>query len=508
MPTTISTLLEDRDLALSILVPGDEALHEAPLAWAHSSDLADPTPWLTEGGLLLTDGVSFMESATPEDLRAYVDRLQGARIVALGFAVGIAHDAVPEALIEACEAAGLPLLQVPQATPFMQIIRHVSDAIAKDDRARLEASLDAQRAVARAALRPDGLRAILTELELRLGTWVAMFDSSGERVEVATRRAIPADAAGPVAEAAARLLAKGRPGSMRLDDAGVTATLETIGRRAPLRGALAVGTAKGLDTAGADLVSSVIALAGIALEQSRTLDSARRRLRLGILELLRSGTFDVADSTARALWGGLPEEPLIVTLAEPGTDGGGLLEQLGAFADRHHGRMFFAEWEDRIVIVTSRGDETLVGPFLERAQARAGASGAIEWDDLDRGLDESARALASTTDGRPLARFPDLATRGLLTYLEESGGEAVAHRLLAPLLEDPDDAPLLEATAVWLEHLGQWDPAARALGVHRQTLRSRVGTTGRRLGLDLDRMDDRAELWAALTLLRRTPTRP
>ncbi|WP_062203826.1 PucR family transcriptional regulator [Demequina salsinemoris] len=505
MPTTLTTLLEDRDLALSVLVPGDPALHDAPLAWAHSSDLADPTPWLTEGGLLLTDGVSFMESATLAAVEEYVTRLQDAGILALGFAVGIAHDSVPEALITACDHARLPLLQVPQATPFMQIIRHVSDAIAKDDRARLEASLDAQRAVARAALRPDGLRAILTELELRLGTWVAMFDSSGERVEVDTRRAVPAEAEGPVTEAAARLLAKGRPGSMRLDDAGVTATLETIGRSSPLRGVLAVGAAKSLDTAGADLVSSVIALAGIALEQSRTLDAARRRLRLGILELLRSGTFDVADSTARALWGGLPVAPLVVTLAEPGADSGGLLEQLGAFAERHHGRVFFAEWEGRIVIVTSRGDETLVVPFLERSQARAGTSGPVDWDALNRGLDEASRALATTTPGRTIARFPDLATRGLLTYLEESGGEAVAHRLLAPLLADPDDAPLIEAVGVWLEHLGQWDPAARALGVHRQTLRSRVGTVGRRLGLDLERMDDRAELWAALTLLRRTP---
>ncbi|MDN4472005.1 PucR family transcriptional regulator [Demequina zhanjiangensis] len=506
MPTTLTTLVEDRALSLTTLVEGDPALHDEPLAWAHSSDLADPTPWLAEGGLLLTDGVSFMERATPAQLHEYVVRLQRARVIALGFAIGIAHDTVPPALIEACEKEGLPLLQVPQATPFMQIIRHVSDAIAKDERARLEASLDAQRAVARAALRPDGLRAILSELELRLGTWVAMFDASGERVDVVTRREVPDHAVGPVTEAARKLLSRGRPGSVRLDDAGVTATLETIGRRSPLRGVLAVGSAGDLDLAGADLVSSVIALAGIALEQSRTLDTARRRLRSGILELLLEGAFDVADSTARALWGGLPSEPLVVTVAASDSPGWGLLEQLETFADRHHGRIFFAERDGQVVAVTARGDEMLTLPFLERSSVRAGSSGPVAWAELDRGMDEAARALATTTSGRPLARFPELAERGVLTYLAEAGGEAVAHRLLAPLLEDPADRQLIDAVGVWLAHLGQWDPASRALGIHRQTLRSRVAIAGRQLGLDLERMDDRAELWAALSLLRLTPS--
>ncbi|WNM27819.1 PucR family transcriptional regulator [Demequina capsici] len=505
MPTTLATLLQDAPLGLSLKVPGrSEALTE-PLAWAHASDLADPTPWLVEGGLLLTDGVQFRDDASAQAATAYVDRLTTRGVLALGFAEGIVHPQIPATVVDACARVEMPLLKVPRGTPFMQIIRHVSDAIARDERSRLEASLDAQRAVARAALRPDGLRAILAELEVRLGTWVALFDASGERVEIATRLNVPADASSIVEEAARRLLAKGRPGTIRLDDEGLTATLETIGRRAPLRGVLAVGSAGDLDSAGADLVSSVIALAGIALEQSRTLETARRRLRAGILELLRAGAFQVAESTASALWGSLPQGPVVVTMVAPeGTDTT-LTEQLETFADRHQGRVFFAERDGALVLVAAQGDERLALPFLERAGLRAGMSGPISWTELDRGLDEARRAWASASASRPVAKFPELARRGMLSYLEEAGGEAVARRLLAPLLGDPADAQLIEAAGVWLENLGQWDPAARALGIHRQTLRSRVAVAGRRLGLDLERVDDRTELWTALTLTRMTP---
>ena len=45
---------------------------------------------------------------------------------------GVNYDEVPEALVEAAEEAGLPLLEVPRRTPFIAISKAVSAAIAAD----------------------------------------------------------------------------------------------------------------------------------------------------------------------------------------------------------------------------------------------------------------------------------------------------------------------------------------------------------------------------------------
>ena len=50
----------------------------------------------------------------------------------------------------------------------------------------------------------------------------------------------------------------------------------------------------------------------------------------------------------------------------------------------------------------------------------------------------------------------------------------------------------------WLEHGGQFDATAQALGVHRHTVRSRVALAERLLGRDLSGFHARADLWAAL----------
>jgi DNA-binding PucR family transcriptional regulator len=100
----------------------------------------------------------------------------------------------------------------------------------------------------------------------------------------------------------------------------------------------------------------------------------------------------------------------------------------------------------------------------------------------------------------------ELAAEGMLGLLEAAGGADVARRILLPLNARPaaEREMLTNAVAVWLSHNGAWDPSARELDVHRHTLRHRVSVIERLLGLDLSQFADRAELWAALQLVRRS----
>jgi purine catabolism regulator len=510
VPTTLRALLAAPAFHLTLLAGAESSspVLDEPLLWAHNSDLLDPTPWLQPGGLLLTDGMHLSADSPAAEVDAYVARLVGTGTRGLGFAVGIIHDEVPSVLRDACARRKLPLLEVADRTPFMSIIRHVSDVLAAEQRERLEWSLDAQRAIARAALRPDGLGAILTELERRLDCWVALYDSIGNRIDVRTRLAMPVEAEAVVDDAVGAALARGNRSSARVILGSEAVTVQTVGQRGRIRGALAVGTAAPLDAAGSDLVASVIALASIALEQSRAVETARRQLRSGLLELLLAGVIDVAGRTAQRLGGRLPEAPVRVAVLSAPVEGQSLLDELDLLAGEDAGRVFVAERDVEVVAVVGADD----GGALERVLARhgmpVGFSAPIEWDELPRGLVEARQAAARTRADQPVVRFERLADEGMFGLLRASGAETIARRLLAPLLVLPvaEREMYVRTATVWLAHNGSWDPPSKELGVHRQTLRNRVTALETLLGLDLGTFPARTELWSALHLL--FPTSP
>ncbi|WP_353987805.1 PucR family transcriptional regulator [Ruicaihuangia caeni] len=507
MSADLRTLLATQGLRLQPATELSSGQLARPLLWAHNSDLADPTPWLEPDGLLLTDGLQFAGPA-PAEAQPYVERLVDCGVAALGFATQIVHDSIPPALIDACAEHRLPLIEVADRTPFMAIIRLVSDATDRDQREQLERSLRAQRSVARAALRPDGLAAILRELERNLGCWVALFDAAGDRLAFPAQLQVPATIDERVSAAVRRTLSKGRAAAARITIEDTEITIQTVGHHGSVRGALVVGTGTELDRAGVDLVESVIALASIALEQSRALDTARRTLRSGILELLLAGAIDVARSSVRPLWGELPAEPIRVARVSMGgqdavgdPSGDALLATLELAAERNPGRLFFGERDGRTLVVCHADDTRWIEQLLSGHQAHSGFSAPAEWSRFSDALGEALLALRRSSAFHPAVRFDQLVDEGLLGMLEQSGARAVANRLLEPLDRHPDGAESIrESLVVWLSHNGAWDPSARALGVHRHTLRNRVDLASALLGLDLDAFAARAEVWNALQL--------
>jgi len=85
----------------------------------------------------------------------------------------------------------------------------------------------------------------------------------------------------------------------------------------------------------------------------------------------------------------------------------------------------------------------------------------------------------------------DLTVRGDLGTL---GHDAVD---LGPIL-DYTRADLVRSVVAYLRHRGHWEDAARDLGIHRNTLRHRIGTARRVLDADLDDPDVASRLWLAL----------
>ena len=522
MPPSLNVLLRSRALKLRLVTPGPGSpTLDEPVSWVHSSDLEDPTPFLDAGQLLLTDGTQFPVGAPSSTTAAggtashapdkpnssgyadYVKRLAEHGIAGLGFATQVIHGTLPQGLEEACRTHGLPLLEVPDRTPFIAIIRFVADQLAKEEHARAEWSLQAQRAISRAALRPDGLTSILGELERQLHSWVALYDAAGNYVRMPRNRPVPSNIASEVNAKVRSALDSGSRSAQHAEFGGQSVTLQTLGRKGSLRGALVLGAIEPLDPARTDIVNSVIGLASLALEQTRTLDTARRHLRAGVFEQLLAGSTDVAHKTAQQVWGQLPREPLLVTASQQENPPPNLLEALELLADDHRGAVFYALRGELLVVLAGTAHQDKVLEILARHGA-CGISTETTMDGLSGALDEATRALRRATElGTSAVEFSELSEGGMLGLLHEEKAGPVARALLQPLVahDDAEQTELLATLREWFANNCVWDQTARRLGVHRHTLRNRIDAAGRILDLNLDSMRDRLEVFAAVQFL-------
>jgi purine catabolism regulator len=114
MELTVESLIGE--LGLTLVSGAAEA--QARVRFVHSTELADPTPWLKGGELLLTTG---LQLSGPKLQREFVERLADHDIAGLGFGTGFAHRRIPAALLAASRKRSFPLFEVPYELPFIAI---------------------------------------------------------------------------------------------------------------------------------------------------------------------------------------------------------------------------------------------------------------------------------------------------------------------------------------------------------------------------------------------------
>lgn len=485
---TLTSLLRESELGLRIVSGSPEAL-DRPLRWVHSTDLPDPTPFLADDLALLTTGSQFNESVTPSD---YVERLAARGVVGLGFGTGVRRPDVPAELAVACAETGLPLFEVPYRTPFIAVARAHAESIATQAFARRNWALDTQRALAVAALRRHGLAAIIGELGRSLGSWVAMFDASGALALEHPPGGVANETRDAVAEQVADVLARGAETGQSVVLGEQTLQLFTLGRTRGLRGVIAIAT-RSLDSEARAVVTSVIAMAGLALEQTDQLAGERRRLHT---QLLQSLLLDDPTLAQRVL-PSLPSPPVVVAVVQDA-----LPEALEEWWERRRAergsRLFLAASDEGMVICLPEEDAPLLNDTAERFRVRIGVSAPVGYSAFSRAHSQALSALRRPGGG--VIRFSDAAASGILSALTTDDARLIAESRLAPLRfhDQGTGAELEQSLRVWLEHDTRFESAASALGIHRHTLRSRVGQAATLLNTDLSTFPARAELWAAL----------
>lgn len=504
---TLRALLARADLALRLAgqdAPSSDRDGEAldrPIRWIHSSDLADPTPFLSEGLALLTTGTQFF-AADARIYDEYVARLSARGVVALGFGTEVVREGIPDGLVTACRAYRMPLFEVPYRTPFIAVARANAEAVAAQTFARRSWALAAQRAIALAALRPDGLGATLAELARQLDTWVGLFDATGTLTRQHPSSGLSDDISEGLRDEARRVLRRGARAGSTLRVGGTPFTLQTLGRGGRLRGAIAIA-AGDLDQESRSVVTAVIAMAGLALEQSEGAARARAQLRSGVVQTLLAGQPGIAGRIAREMWGGLPEAPVVVAVTDAAVSRReSVTDRLELLAEEMRGRLFFGRDASGIVVVLSPDDTEALADIAHDLGLRVGLSDPTAYESFADAIAQ-ARSARDRGSGPGLVRFTEHVEGGVLALLGGPDARAAARAQLHSLLSHDTErgTALVDTVRSWLEHDGSHEATARALGIHRHTVRARVATAGRLLDRDLATFAARAELWAALRAL-------
>ncbi|MFI6092602.1 PucR family transcriptional regulator [Streptomyces sp. NPDC051218] len=521
MPPTLASLVHHSALKLTVRA-GEEHL-DAPVRWAHASELTDPVPYMEGGELLLITALK-LDAEDPEAMTRYVKRLAAAGVVGLGFAVGVHYKDIPEALVEAAAEEGLPLLEVPRRTPFLAISKAVSAAIAADQYRAVTAGFAAQRELTKQAL-SDGPEGLLGALAAQVDGWAALYDASGAVVatapEWASRRAAR------LTSDVERLRDRAAPASAVVAGAEDRVELHSIGTGRRPRAALAVGTASTLGTAERYALHSAIALLTLTTERNRSLQAAEARVGSAVLRMLLAGEPDHARTVAGELYGSLLDAPFRLVVAEvpasaapeDGDPFAGLTDAVESAAARAGEALLVVPYGERLVLLVVDGGAgaaacVAYAQTLEAAQSEAPEAGAGDGTALLLGLSAPAGPIAAATAykqadqalsiarrrGRAMVEHEDLAAGSVLPLLADDAVRAFADGLLRALYEHDATGrgDLIASLRAWLSRHGQWDAAAADLGVHRHTLRYRMRRVEEILGRSLDDPDVRMELWLSL----------
>ena len=501
---TLGDLLAQEDLGLELLAGGDDAPARR-VAGAHAIEIERPSTWLEPGWIMLTTGVRLRNHAARQ--RQLIAELEAADAAALGFGLDLVFKRVPAALLKEARARGFPVFVVPLPVPFRDVISIVNRALASSDLRALQRLSSMQLYLMDALGEDDPQGAVIERLAAFVDATVLLLAPDG-RLEAATGDA-PADGIWrAISDLPAGLVEFEVDGWRTLAvpvaaGQGPTQWLALTSRRARWATRLTRPAAR----ATAPVLAALTRLGGMAREQERAVRSSLLEQLLGPL----AGR-DAADITARAASLGIDfGEPARIVLARrhDGSDEATRLD-LGELCRRLEDRLA----RDRLRHLAGRRAGAVVGLVQgDHARLRAAVEALVASEPriavgigraahapeaIRHSLRDAEIAIQRVTQERR-ARLMDFDDFDLPTLvLSEAPPERIepkVEQLTRVLRANP---ALQEAIVAYFRHEMDVMGAARALGLHHNSLRYRLGRVEQFLGRSLKDPATIASLYIAL----------
>ncbi|MCG2621085.1 PucR family transcriptional regulator [Arthrobacter sp. I2-34] len=509
MVITVEQILAMRRLKLDARVAGNL---QAQVRWVAVSELLDPTAYLTGGEILLTTGIN-----APQDGPAwttYVRRLSGRGVVALGFGVGLSHADIPAGLLAAAEQAGLTLFAVPEATPFLDIIKAVANSQVAQERATAESMLATQRALTKAATEPDGSGITRRLASLIPGAWVGVLGVDGE-LEFGSGPLPPGARAAGLAGLVGRIRPAGMRGSVSDSGPEGSTVIHPLGLRASPHSYLAVISPHPLDGATRGAITTSVALLSLHSERLTEQSMIRRKIRAGALALALNGELRSCNAlmsiAGETRWRSASQQVRVLRAGGTRTQLEEASRRLEGLIQQSHRRLLIGAVEPagaeeaflQLLVEASASRISQVTALLHSCGARTGVGGRKSFADAGTSDVEAREALARTGGSAHTVYWDSLVSAGIAQLLPADTATAYADGLLAPLhAADSPGARLLPTLQAFLSHNGNRRQTAADLGIHRNTLIQRLGLIEQHLGRSLEEPQLRADLWIALRIVQ------
>jgi purine catabolism regulator len=528
---TIRELATQGGLGLEV-VAGHAGIDRAIEA-VYIGDLEDPTPWMVGGSLLLTTGPRFEED--PASAARLVELLRQSGMVGVGVAIMPHVRAIPTEMVAAAEREQLPLLRVPEGTPFREITSYVFNALSSRDMHRLRRSVALQKQLLEVLLAeqdPSGLVRRVGEL---LSASMLLFAASGR---VAGSFMAAAERSGDLFardawNAYKTVVLSGTPRSV----------LEVQGRHVAFREVRAGGAVEQVLMAAypeqsliSEFADEALTFAQRLLEveatTGRNVSLLRRRTRAGLLDMLMHGRGATPELGERMNYHGIePTEHWRMMAFSVGAPGGSRRDHpsvADAMADALLGTIDRLLEEGGLPFLSrqSRGQVLVLAPLAEDEGAAAvrhfitglaeSAGTRLRTERVDAGFSSALSGLDMVPRAAGQARLAlghAALAGGGATEVVAFDGLGQRYRVLDSLpddqLQELEDAvvgrlldvdrrghsDLLRTLETYLACGGSAVDAAAALFVHRNTLRKRVARIEEILGVDLGTTGGRVEAY-------------
>ena len=455
----------------------------ASIRWVAVTEHLNPTPFLEGGELVLT--TSCGSPKTEHQWEEYVERLNKAHVSALAFGVGPWQRQVPRELLTAAREHGLNLIEVPEATNFVRISRLVADLLEAEAVASARLLGKAQQSLIQAASSQNPLATIIDRLARITRANTALVTAE----EVISAAGNPSPSKRILLETVQNCQAAAITEQSPTGDTIVLPTASFKGHDAYL----VLQTQRPLLSWMRNAISTSALLLQTSLTITERLAESRLALSARCLELFLSGD----RHTAREIY----------SLAYPRANRlAPKLAFVAAKVDRSelarahkqidsHFSVPLKLTKNRLQILVPSDGMPLLLSKLADFDLQAGIGAVRRQKEADDSAQTAELALKKTSPTRKQVTWDEISGNAMMALVGAKDARLWPKDLLAAANGNDEMLSLLDA---FISTNGNIAQVAKETGMHRNTVRAKLGAAGRALAINLDDPAARAQLWFSL----------
>ena len=161
------------------VVAGEDAL-DRPIRWVYNAGAPNAADWLHGGELVLTAVYNMPDSSAEQG--EYLRQLADKGIVALVITIGMLVDEIPDYLRAIGDELGLPLIELPYQTRFVDIAKVINERISEENLDTLSRALSIQQRLSRLVLEGGGFPDLAEMLADQVGHSISIENDRFEAI--------------------------------------------------------------------------------------------------------------------------------------------------------------------------------------------------------------------------------------------------------------------------------------------------------------------------------------